>query len=505
MIKKTAQVSGTVKSIARQINNLIDSRTPFASSGDLTADNITGFNYDELLSQVPGGIDADGEYNVGKEERPMPSQDFLFNGINNSTDLTRKYNSAQKILEYAKRNERRFIGHDIGSLAKLSKSIFKMCKDVLNPRLNVGDVGTILSSSNSNTIDQRLSVFSSAICAKKYSLQNYVESMHGLEWGGKDDAWFIVVKIGWDLAVYVSQIKKYFNSLIRMDISQFEGSNDDDPELLRLIAHNANILEALSSFKKISDLLNCFESVSENIGSVADSVDFSSETQGGGKLTLKISKRNNANEDVEDGNRGDIIIKNLNNSNVITLKHINATKEQIKSAITTNQSPSAGKQIFVHEKLSSDSKLAISSTPGGSSKISIRLSATDKAQLAGEKIFIVFGGGRIIPRGDFELSGDTNESIQNGLSLAVEAVRSDDGNQASDGVFASSKKNEISKIGESTTQSTFYEISHGGKKITTTISEYIKNNGYYNVDGKKVKLKLSNAKPKGISNAKKRN
>jgi len=44
----------------------------------------------------------------------------------------------------------------------------------------------------------------------------------------------------------------------------------------------------------------------------------------------------------------------------------------------------------------------------------------------------------------------------------------------------------------------------GGKKIKTTLSEYIGNNGYYSVNGKKVKISLKDAKPIGISDAQKR-
>ena len=62
----------------------------------------------------------------------------------------------------------------------------------------------------------------------------------------------------------------------------------------------------------------------------------------------------------------------------------------------------------------------------------------------------------------------------------------------------------LEKNSSSTTQSTYYLVSVGGKKIKTTLSEYIGNNGYYSVNGKKVKISLKDAKPIGISDAQKR-
>lgn len=322
-------------------------------------------------------------------------------------------------------------------------------------------------------------------------MENYVESKHGLFWEGKDDAWFLVSRIGRDLNWYVSSIRHLIASLLKIEISGPDSEENED--VVSAIAHNRNIFLALRSFRTLSSLTSsCLEGEgSAGLEAISEPISISESK----KVVIQINKNSVVSNNLSDSSSSNSIVIPSSGSSTatITFADDSASRNVIENNITRSRGSGRDSQIFIHELLTYTVT---------DKQIVIRITQRDKQNLSSQTIFEIRNdSGRVLKRSEFDINSYDETEITKGASFEIDSIAAPRSTATSSFLL----DDRIVKFSESNTQSTYYEIKHGGKTVVTTISEYIKNDGYYNVDGKKVKLKLSNAKPKGISDAKKRN
>lgn len=279
----------------------------------------------------------------------------------------------------------------------------------------------------------------------------------GISWERSDDAYFILQYCLPFISGYLRAIKMVIDSIQKISPS------NPDPEK---IASNKLALEILSDISTIDDLMS-------------DSSVFSGNSKSSDLINLGFF---------------DIRFPNAtpapNQTN--TFSAIGTVEIEIPTIISNFNSIASNKRgernIYIHKdalNLSAERTHRKNKPVSGNKKTVFSFTVNKNAFSSGQIIIEIFKqDGSRYDAGEYEIN--SNEAT-------VEAK------------FSTSKKTASRRDGlakEATmTQSTYYEISVGGKKIVTTLAEYIQRGGIYN----NIKADLGNAKRLGINDVNKRN
>lgn len=440
---------------------------------------LDGSKVNYILSKLPSGYDESGNTTLRKR---MSFAGKLSKGLSLHR-IVNHINDSSKMIKFLESRATGIIGKSISlkGIAEMSSDIFSSYDSYMkapenSSKFDTPQIKSIISEGSrlADNMKSRCAEISQSMSDFRNMKISEIESTPGLSWKTVDDAYTIA-------RYMMSTIEKYFEAYVQIvdSIGAIDPKNED-PEL---IASNRSALLALSKSYSISELLGVafrgqYQSKDRTFSSSMISLPRFSISFPGSKV---LSEKSSSTK--------------------------SSAVENPKKIVITFESAVSSKNIVGNERQGADAKNIFISkdfldVSQSSDKI---IFSNDKKTLT---IMGNFDGQRLSP---FLAIRNSNQEV-----LGPESFEIDDDAPNSNASFDAVKKGKTkppapeSQVSQSLekssslTQSTYYLIPYGNKKIRTTISEYVANNGYYNVDGKKVKLSLSKAKPVGISDAKKR-
>jgi hypothetical protein len=433
-----------------------------------SAANYSKENYKALKENFPAGVSADLQsYNVGESS---PSNDRIFKDVN--IGKISRGMTLGDLYSLISNKEGALLGFDIGYIQEESSSILRVYDQYIGVNSSSANVNKIPGLSFHLEVDTRSSLLSEAFCKYRQEKKNTLSSNMNADLTEQDEVFLVSKKLSFEINKYVYAVSELLRNLVDLNAN----SSEKD------ICNNYVIFQALSKIRSIKSMLtSCFTSARREKPSSESKIKIDSNES---KVSIAVKKGPlGANSgSIEKGSSFQKIISPFSK---IVIKFPGNTEDVIRSNIS--QDTQSRSQVFVHpdaKVVISEGKITITNTRASFSDndIIFYIKKTDLSTYIGEDLYT------ISPK---KYSSQPPADIT-GPALFKISIPS----KAEDGF--------LEKKSSSTTQSTYYLVSVGGKKIKTTLSEYIGNNGYYSVNGKKVKISLKDAKPIGISDAQKR-